>query len=442
MTRPYRAPKGLNRHTVEKISAGKGEPKWMRDFRLHALELFEQRPMPSWGPDLSAVDLDALHCYVKATEHTHSSWQALPERIRSTFEQLGIPEAERDFLAGVGAQFESEMVYKQLRERWQQQGVVFLSTEDGLGQYADLFRKHFASIVPPQDNKFAALNSALWSGGTFIYIPPGVHVEEPLHAYFRMDSEQMGQFERTLIIADEGSSVHYVEGCSAPVHRTSSLHSAVVEIIALRGARVRYTTIQNWSNNVYNLVTKRAVAHEDATVEWIDGNFGSAVTMKYPTIHLRGSGANGQLISVNVSGKGQVHDTGGSIIHYAPHTRSNILSKSISRDGGRSTFRSTLRVMPGANHVCCASRCDSLILDEQSHADAHPHIDVQEPRAQVSHEASVGTLCPEHLFYLQSRGLAPQEARALILNGFIEPFVRELPMEYAVEINRLIALDL
>ena len=442
MKHAYRAPRGLNEKLVTELSAHKTEPTWMLERRLHALNLFKQMPLPRWGPDLTALDMTNLHYYLQAVPHQHDSWHTLPEKIRQTFDQLGIPEAERSFLAGTGAQYESEMVYKQLRDRWQKQGVIFLSPEEGLSEHAALFKQHFGSVVPIDDNKFAALNSAVWSGGTFLYIPKGVRVEEPIQTYFRMDSPNMGQFERTLIIADEGSFVHYVEGCSAPVYRTGSLHSAVVELIALPGSRIRYTTIQNWSDNVYNLVTKRAIAHEQATVEWIDGNFGSAVTMKYPTTHLRGKGASGTLISVNVADEKQILDSGGSMIHHAPHTRSNIISKSLCRNGGRSHARTNLVIMPGAHDSHCASQCDSLLLNKGSRADAHPRIDVREPRSEVSHEASVGTLSPEHLFYLQSRGFTQQEARALILNGFVEPFVSQLPMEYAVEINRLIAMEL
>ena len=442
MTHTYRAPRGLNKKIVAEISARKAEPAWMLKRRLDALELFEQMPLPAWGPDLSALDMANLHYYLQAVPRQHNSWRTLPEQIRQTFDQLGIPEAERNFLAGTGAQYESEIIYKQLREKWREQGVIFLSPEEGLGEHAKLFKQYFGSVVPPDDNKFATLNSAVWSGGTFLYVPKGVRIEEPVQAYFRMDSPNMGQFERTLIIADEGSFVHYVEGCSAPVYRTGSLHSAVVELIALPGAHIRYTTIQNWSNNVYNLVTKRAVAHEDATVEWIDGNFGSGVTMKYPTTHLRGTGASGTLISINVADNGQILDSGGSMIHHAPHTRSNIVSKSICRDGGQSHFRSNLVVMPEARNCRCASRCDSLLLGKGSRADALPRIDVRETSAEVSHEASIGTLSPEHLFYLQTRGFTAQEARALILNGFIKPFVSQLPMEYAIEINRLITMEL
>ncbi|MGZ6250631.1 MAG: Fe-S cluster assembly protein SufB [Candidatus Chromulinivorax sp.] len=438
----YRVKKGLNREIVCQISERKNEPGWMTDFRLKALDIFEKKPMPSWGPDLSDLNHHDIYYYVQAIEGRHASWDDVPQDIKDTFEKLGIPQAERSMLAGVGAQFESEIIYKRLQEKWAQKGVVFLDTNSGLSDYPELFKKYFASVIPAHDNKFAALNSAVWSGGSFIYVPAGVQLDLPLQAYFRIESETMGQFERTLIIAEPGSYIHYVEGCSAPVSRNNSLHSAVVELIALPGAHIRYTTIQNWSNNVYNLVTKRAIAHENATVDWIDGNFGSKVTMKYPCIILKGQKSKGQIISIAVAGKGQHQDAGGKIIHAASNTTSNVVSKSISKDGGQSSYRGLLKVLPNLQGVVARVQCDALLLDEQSRTDTYPTISVKSDQVDIGHEASVSKVNDEQLAYLMSRGLPAQAAQALIVNGFIDCFVQQLPMEYAVEINRLIALEM
>lgn len=438
----YKSPKGLNEQIVCDISAQKNEPDWMRTFRLEALAIFEQKPMPRWGADLSALDPYDLYCYIKPIEESQRSWDTVPDSMKETFEKLGVPQAEQAFLAGVGAQFESEMIYKQLKQEWKEQGVLFTDMSTALRDYPELFRSYFATIVAPDDNKFAALNSAVWSGGSFVYVPKGVHISMPLQAYFRMNSASMGQFERTLIIADEGSFVHYVEGCSAPVYRSSSLHSAVVELVALPGSHIRYTTIQNWSGNVYNLVTKRAIAHERATVEWVDGNFGSAVTMKYPCIVLKGERARGQVISIAVAKSGQHQDTGAKIIHCAPHTSSNIISKSLSKDGGSTTYRGLLKVIKGAHHAKAKVQCDALLFDERSTTSTYPTVIIDEQQVDVGHEASVSKLSEEQILYVQSRGICEQEARALIVNGFIDLFVQELPMEYAVEINRLIAHEM
>ncbi len=438
----FRTKKGLNREIVIQISEQKNEPGWMIDFRLRALKFFEQKPMPTWGADLSGLDPHDIYYYVKPIEHQQTSWDDIPDKIKTTFEKLGIPQAEQKFLAGVGVQYESEIVYKRLKEKWQKKGVLFLDTSTGLRDYESMFKKYFATVIPSHDNKFAALNSAVWSGGSFVFVPKGVHIDMPLQAYFRINSASMGQFERTLIIAEPGSSVHYVEGCSAPLYRKNSLHSAVVELIALPGAHIRYTTIQNWSTNVYNLVTKRAVAYKNACVEWVDGNFGSKVTMKYPCVVLKEPGAKGLIISIAVAGKNQHQDAGGKIIHLAPHTTSNIVSKSISKDGGRSSYRGLLKVINGAHGVKSKVQCDALILDDYSRSDAYPTIDVREDRVDIGHEASVSKINDEQLFYLQSRGLSEQTARAMIVNGFIDAFVKELPMEYAVEINRLISMEM
>ena len=438
----YQSPKGLNIKVVRDISAEKKEPSWMTSFRLKALAIFEAKPMPQWGADLSELDHDDIHYYVKPVEKQSNSWDTVPESIKQTFDALGIPQAERRMLAGVGVQFESEVIYKQLKKQWADQGVIFCDMSTALTEHPELFKKYFSTVIPPHDNKFAALNSAVWSGGSFVYVPKGVKIDMPLQAYFRINSQSMGQFERTLIIAEPGSYVHYVEGCSAPVYTKNSLHSAVVELIALPGSHIRYTTIQNWSNNVYNLVTKRAIAHEGATVEWIDGNFGSKVTMKYPCIILKGRRAHGQVISIAVAGKGQHQDAGAKIIHLAPHTTSNIVSKSLSKDGGRTSYRGLLKIIKGAHNAKSKIQCDALIFDKESQTDTYPTIDVKEPRVDIGHEASVSKISDEQLLYLQSRGLTEQEARAMIVNGFIDLFVKELPMEYAVEINRLIAHEM
>ena len=439
----FKAPKGLRRELVEQISEFKDEPEWMREFRLKALEHFLSRPQPTWGsPMLAEVDYDNIHYFVRASEKSSKTWDDVPEDIKNTFDKLGIPEAERKFLSGVGAQYESEVVYHQVREDLEQQGVVFMDMDSGLREHEELVREHFATIIPPNDNKLAALNSAVWSGGSFVYVPPGVHVEMPLQAYFRINTENMGQFERTLIIADEGSYVHYVEGCTAPVWTTDSLHSAVVELIAKPGARIRYTTVQNWSTNVYNLVTKRAVAYEDATVEWVDCNLGSKLTMKYPSIYLMGERAHGEVLSIAFAGNGQHQDAGAKIIHAAPNTTSNIFAKSISKDGGRSSYRGLLEVTKGATGSRSKVVCDALLLDEDSRSDTYPTIRIGEDDVDVGHEASVSKIGEEQLFYLMSRGLNEAEASAMIVAGFVEPITKELPLEYAVEMNRLIQLQM
>lgn len=438
----FRTAKGLNRQIVIEISQKKNEPTWMTDFRLAALDIFESKPMPSWGADVTGLDPDDIYYYIKPIEEQHTQWADVPDKIKKTFEKLGIPQAEQKFLAGVGAQFDSEVVYKNLKKRWSDQGVIFCDMSTAVRDHEELVKKYFSTIIPAHDNKFAALNSAVWSGGSFVYVPAGVRIDMPLQAYFRIDASQMGQFERTLIIAEPGSFVEYVEGCSAPIYKKNSLHSAVVELVALPGAHIRYTTIQNWSNNVYNLVTKRAIAHKDARVEWVDGNFGSKVTMKYPCIVLKEPGAKGSIISLAVAGNGQHQDSGGKIIHCAPHTTSNIIAKSISKDGGRSSYRGLLKVIKGAHNVQSKVQCDALIFDDVSRTDTYPTIDIREEQVDVGHEASVSKISDEQLFYLQSRGLIEQSARALIVNGFIDAFVQLLPMEYAVEINRLIAMEM
>lgn len=429
--------KGLSEKLIREISAKKGEPDWMLQFRLTALETFTKKPMQQWGPDLSEFDMKDIYYYLQPFEKKRS-WSDVPDKVKDTFQALGIIEAEHKILAGVGAQFESEMIYKSLQQEWQDKGVIFTDIETALKEHPELVKKYFATVIPAHDNKFAALNSAAWSGGSFVYVPAGVHIDQPIQAYFRIDQPQMGQFERTLIIAEPGSSVHYVEGCSAPVYRSNSLHSAVVEIVALEGAKVRYTTIQNWSGNVYNLVTKRAVAYKDATVEWVDGNFGSKVTMKYPCIILKEPGAKGNIISIAVAGQDQVQDSGAKIIHLAPRTSSNIIAKSISKSGGRSNYRGLLKVVKGAHNVKARVQCDALLLDKNSRSDTYPTVQVDEQMVDVGHEASVSKISDEQLFYLMSRGFSAQEASAMIVNGFIDVFVKELPMEYAVEINRLI----
>jgi Fe-S cluster assembly protein SufB len=439
----YKAPKGLNREIVEKISEFKSEPQWMRDFRLKALDHFLARPMPTWGsPMLAEVDFDNIHYFVRASERAERDWDDVPEDVKKTFDRLGIPEAERKFLAGVGAQYESEVVYHQVREDLEQQGVQFLDMDSALREHEDIVREYFATVIPANDNKLAALNSAVWSGGSFVYVPPGVHVEMPLQAYFRINTENMGQFERTLIIADEGSSVHYVEGCTAPTYSSDSLHSAVVELIAKPGARIRYTTVQNWSQNVFNLVTKRAIAQADATVEWVDCNLGSKLTMKYPSVYLMGERAHGEILSIAFAGEGQHQDAGGKIVHAAPHTTSNIFAKSISKDGGRSSYRGLLEVAKGATEARSTVVCDALLLDEDSRSDTYPTIRIGEDDVSVGHEASVSKVSEEQLFYLQSHGIPEEDASKMIVNGFIEPIAKELPMEYAVELNRLIELQM
>jgi Fe-S cluster assembly protein SufB len=438
----FKPKRGLNEEIVEEISWLKSEPEWMRKARLKAYRHFRGRPMPWWGADLSGIDFDNIFYFIRSTEKQAQSWEDLPEDIRGTWDKLGIPEAEKKYLGGVSAQYESEVVYHKIKQELDDMGVLFTDMDSALREHPDIVREHFGTIIPSNDNKFAALNTAVWSGGSFIYVPPGVHVDIPLQAYFRINAQNMGQFERTLIIADEGSYVHYVEGCSAPIYTSDSLHSAVVEIIAKRGARVRYTTIQNWSNNVYNLVTKRAAAHEDAVMEWVDGNIGSKVTMKYPSIYLLGKGARGEVLSVAFAGPGQHQDAGGKAIHAAPYTSSIINSKSVSKGGGRTGYRGLVRVEPGAHHAKSMVRCDALILDQESRSDTYPYVEVEEETAQLGHEASVSRVGEDQLFYLMSRGLSEAEATAMVVNGFIEPITRELPMEYAVELNRLIELQM
>ena len=438
----YKAPKGLSREVVESISDYKNEPQWMREFRLKALEHFYSRPTPKWGGNLDQIDWDDIHYFVRASEKNSRDWSEVPDDIKNTFDRLGIPEAERKFLSGVGAQYESEVVYHQVNEKLEAQGVIFTDMDTALREHEDLVREHWATIIPANDNKLAALNSAVWSGGSFVYVPAGVKVEMPLQAYFRINTENMGQFERTLIITEEGADVHYIEGCTAPVYSSDSLHSAVVEIVAKKSSRVRYTTVQNWSQNVFNLVTKRAVAHEKATMEWVDCNLGSKLTMKYPSIYLMGPEAHGEILSIAFAGEGQHQDAGGKIIHAAPKTSSSIFSKSISKDGGRSTYRGLLEVADGATESRSKVVCDALLLDEDSRSDTYPTIRIDENDADVGHEATVSKIGDEQLFYLQSRGLDEEEASKMIVNGFIEPVTKELPMEYAVELNRLIELQM
>ncbi len=440
----FKAQRGLSEEVVRQISAHKEEPEWMLEFRLKALEIYQSKPMPTWGGDLSQLDavLDDLYYYIKPAEQMERSWDDVPEEIKETFERLGIPEAERRVLAGVGAQYESEMVYHSLKDEWEEKGVIFESIENGLKLYPELFREHFGTVVPPGDNKFAALNSAVWSGGSFVYIPKGVTVDIPLQAYFRVNAEQMGQFERTLIIADEGSHAHYIEGCTAPVYSTDSFHSGVIEIIVKKGARFRYTTIQNWSKNMYNLVTQRALVHEDAHMEWLDGNLGSKLTMKYPSCYLVGEGAHGQIMSIGYAGDGQHQDTGGKVIHAAPRTTSQVISKSISKGTGRASYRGLVKVYEGATGAKSNVECDALLINDTSRTDTFPYIEIEEHTANVGHEASVSKIGEEQLFYLMSRGLSEDEAAAMVVRGFIEPIAKELPLEYAVELNRLIELEM
>ena len=440
-TAVFKARKGIDRDIVCQISEMKNEPAWMLDFRLKSLDIFNSKPMPNWGGDIG-VDFQDIYYYLKPTDHQGRTWDDVPQEIKDTFDKLGIPEAERKFLSGVKAQFESEVVYGSLKEDLAKQGVIFSDTDTAVREYPDLVREYFGKIIPPTDNKFAALNSAVWSGGSFIYVPKGVKIEFPLQAYFRINAENMGQFERTLIIVDEGASVHYVEGCTAPMYSSESLHSAVVEIICKRGSRCRYTTIQNWANNIYNLVTKRAMAYGDATMEWVDGNLGSKLTMKYPAVYMMEPGARGEILSIAFSSKGQHQDAGAKLVHCAPHTTGQIISKSISKNGGRSSYRGLVRVEKGAKHSKCNVVCDALILDPQSRSDTYPYIEILEQDVSVGHEASVSRIGEEQLFYLMSRGLNEAEASTMIVNGFIEPLVKELPMEYAVEMNRLIQLQM
>jgi Fe-S cluster assembly protein SufB len=437
------ARRGLSQEVVTDISRRKNEPDWMLRTRLKALRLFDKKPMPSWGSDLTGIDFDNIKYFVRSTEKQATSWDELPADIKNTYDRLGIPEAEKQRLvAGVAAQYESEVVYHQIREDLEEKGVIFVDTDTGLREHEDLFREYFGSVIPPGDNKFASLNTAVWSGGSFIYVPPGVHVDIPLQAYFRINTENMGQFERTLIIADEGSYVHYVEGCTAPIYQSDSLHSAVVEIVVKKNARVRYTTIQNWSNNVYNLVTKRATAAEGATMEWVDGNIGSKVTMKYPAIFLLGEHAKGETLSIAFAGEGQHQDAGAKMVHAAPHTSSSIISKSVARGGGRTSYRGLVQVLEGAHHSASTVRCDALLVDSISRSDTYPYVDVREDDVSMGHEATVSKVSADQLFYLMSRGMAEDEAMAMIVRGFVEPIARELPMEYALELNRLIELQM
>ncbi len=438
----FKSRKGLDRDIVEQISQLKREPEWMTDYRLKALEIFEKKPMPTWGADLSTIDFQDIYYYVKPTSDEAKSWEDVPADMKRTFDKLGIPEAEQKFLAGVGAQYDSEVVYHKIKESLEQQGVIFLSCDQGLRDHEALFKQYFGTVIPSSDNKFAALNSAVWSGGSFIYVPKGVHVDVPLQAYFRINTKDMGQFERTLIIVDEDAYVHYVEGCTAPVYSSDSLHSAVVEIIVKKGGRCRYTTIQNWSNNVYNLVTKRAVAYENATMEWVDGNLGSKITMKYPSIYMMEPGAHGEVLSIAFAGRGQHQDAGGKAVHLAPNTSSKIISKSISKDGGRAGYRGLVKVAKGAVNCRSTVNCDALLLDEQSRSDTYPYMEIEEDKVTIGHEATVSKIGDEQLFYLMSRGIGQEEAAAMIVSGFIEPIVKELPMEYAVEMNRLIQLQM
>lgn len=438
----FKARKGLDAEIVKQISWMKQEPEWMLDFRLKALEHFQNRPLPTWGPNLQGLNFDNLYYYVKPTDEEGKSWDDVPDTIKDTFNKLGIPEAEQKFLAGVGAQYESEMVYHNIQEHLEKQGVIFLSIEEGLRQHPELFREYFSKAIPIEDNKFAALNSAVWSGGSFVYIPKGLKVDLPLQAYFRLNVANIGQFERSMIIADEGSQVHYVEGCTAPQYTTDSFHSGVIEIVVKKNARVRYTTIQNWSNNVYNLVTQRAIVEEGGTMEWVDSNLGSKMTMKYPSCYLMGPGAHGEILSMSFAGRGQHQDTGGKVIHFAPNTSSKIVSKSISKDNGRASYRGLLKVYPEAGGVKSNVVCDALLLDDQSRSDTYPYIEIDHEDVTIGHEATVSRIGDEQLFYLMSRGLTKEDATTMIVSGFIEPLVKELPMEYAIEMNRLIQLQM
>ena len=437
----FKARKGIDAEIVNQISDMKNEPDWMRQFRLRSLEVFESKPMPKWGGDIS-LDFQDIYYYLKPTNEQGKTWDDVPDEIKETFDKLGIPEAEKKFLAGVKAQFESEVVYGSLQEDLGKKGVIFTDTDTAVREHSDLLREYFGTIIPPEDNKFAALNSAVWSGGSFIYIPKGVSIDFPLQAYFRINAERMGQFERTLIIADEGAQIHYVEGCTAPMYSTESLHSAVVEVIVKKNARCRYTTIQNWANNIYNLVTKRAVAYQDATMEWVDGNLGSRLTMKYPAVYMMEPGARGEILSIAFSSAGQHQDAGAKLVHCAPNTTGQIISKSISKGGGRSSYRGLVKVEKGAHNSKNNVVCDALILDPESRSDTYPYIEIAEQDVSIGHEASVSRIGEEQLFYLMSRGLSEAEASTMIVNGFVEPLVKELPMEYAVEMNRLIQLQM
>jgi Fe-S cluster assembly protein SufB len=438
----FKPRKGLDEEIIREMSSLKNEPQWMLDFRLRAYKIFQRKPMPNWGGDMSEIYFDDIYYYIKPTEGQVDAWEELPDSVKDTYEKLGIPEAERKYLAGVTAQYESEVVYHRNREDLEAQGVLFSDMDSAVKEYPDIVQRYFGTIIPPGDNKFSALNSAVWSGGSFIYVPPGVEVEMPLQAYFRINAENMGQFERTLIIADEGATVHYIEGCSAPVYTTDSLHSAVVELVALPGGRITYTTIQNWSNNVFNLVTKRAAAYDEAHVEWIDGNIGSRLTMKYPAVYLMGPKASGEVLSVAYAGEGQHQDAGAKMVHAAPETTSKIVSKSISKDGGRTTYRGLVRVEEGMSGCRSHVQCDALLLDQDSRSDTYPYQEIGSRDAEIGHEATVSKVADEQLFYLMSRGLSAEQAMGMVVNGFIEPVTRTLPMEYAVEWSRLIELQM
>lgn len=440
----HKGAKGLSHEVVEMISRMKKEDEWMRKLRHAALDIFLSKPMPKWGDTalLNSIDFENIFYYIKPTEFQSRTWDDVPENIKKTFDKLGIPEAEKKFLAGVTAQYESEVVYHSFKKDLENQGIVFLDMDSGLREHPDIVKKYFGTVIPASDNKFAALNSAVWSGGSFIYVPPGIDVKIPLQAYFRINAENMGQFERTLIIADKGSRVHYIEGCTAPIYTSHSLHSAVVELIALEGAYIRYTTIQNWSHNIFNLVTKRAMAHKNATVEWVDGNIGSKLTMKFPCVYLVGEGAKGEILSIAFAGNGQHQDAGAKVIHAAPNTSSRITSKSISKAGGRASYRGLVKVYPNAENSKVSVECDALLIDGASRSDTYPTMEIDADNVRVEHEARVSKVAEEQIFYLTSRGLSEDEARLLIINGFIEPFTKELPMEYAVELNRLIELEM
>lgn len=440
----YKSTKGINEEIVKQISKMKGEPDWMTEFRVKAYRIFEKKPMPTWGVKelLDEIDFSDIYYYVRPTDTKGRSWDDVPEYIRKTFDRLGIPEAERKYLAGVTAQYESEVVYHSVKSQWESKGVIFTDMDTAVREYPEIVKRYFGTVVPPNDNKFAALNSAVWSGGSFIYVPKGVHVDIPLQAYFRINTQNMGQFERTLIIAEEGASVHYIEGCTAPTYSSNSLHAAVVEIIAHKGAYVRYTTVQNWSKNIYNLVTKRAFAYEDARVEWVDGNLGSKLTMKYPAVYMLGKGAQAEILSIALAGPGQVQDAGAKVVHAAPFTTSKITNKSISLGGGKTIYRGLVKIMKGAVGAKNHTSCNALLIDELSKSDTIPHIDVNEDKVSLGHEATAGRISEEQLFYLMSRGLSEHEALVTVVNGFIEPFTKALPLEYAVELNRLIELEL
>jgi Fe-S cluster assembly protein SufB len=438
----FKAERGLNEELIRAMSLMKGEPEWMLEYRLRAYHHFLERPMPNWGADLSGIDFDSIYYYIKPSDRQEDNWEDVPSYIKDTFNKLGIPEAEQKFLSGVAAQYESEVVYHHIKIELEKKGVLFLGMDDGLAKHPEIVKEYFGTSIPYNDNKFAALNTAVWSGGSFIYVPPGVHVDMPLQAYFRINAKNVGQFERTLIIVDEGAYVHYVEGCTAPIYSSDSLHSAVVEIFVKKGGRCRYTTIQNWSNNVYNLVTKRAMAGERATMEWVDGNLGSKVTMKYPAVYLTGPGAHGEILSIAFAGKGQQLDAGGKVVHVAPNTTSRIVSKSISKGGGRASYRGLLKVYEGADNCKSNVVCDALLLDDASRSDTYPYIEIDAQDVTIGHEASVSKVGEEQLFYLMSRGIDEQMANTMVVNGFIEPLVKELPMEYAIEMNRLIQLQM